>query len=160
MTLTKILVSTDQQCWPFSDTSWSPEVQTAYLVHCYWALKLTTKWTEWDLSTSLQVLASCLDPWHTQLAPGSTLSLTLYHAQKNLKKAKHEADKLWKAHLDALLNQAITTNQQKKSKALKYLIHAEQNQLCYAQFHHHTKPKSAGGLAFVMITTEDGNKKP
>jgi len=45
-------------------------------------------------------------------------------------------------------------------KALKYLIRAERNRQCYAKFRHHTKPKSAGGLAFVTVTKADGTKQP
>jgi len=48
----------------------------------------------------------------------------------------------------------------KKSKALKYLIRAERNRQCYANFQQHTKPKTAGGLAFVTITKEDRTKQP
>jgi len=65
-----------------------------------------------------------------------------------------------KTHLEALLNQATAANQQKKSKALQYLIRAERNRQCYVRFRQHTKPKSAGGLAFVNVTTENGEKQP
>jgi len=41
--LTKILVTTDQQCRPLNEAPWSPAVQTAYMVHRYWSLKLTAK---------------------------------------------------------------------------------------------------------------------
>jgi len=87
------------------------------------------------------------------------LSSDLWQAQF-FYKAKCDADKLQKAHLEALLNQALAANQQKKSKALKYLIQAKWNQQFYARFWNHTKLKSAGRLAFVTVTTKDGNKKP
>jgi len=32
---------------------------------------------------------------------------------------------------------------------LTYLIRAEQNQCCFAEFRNHTKPQSAGGLAYI-----------
>jgi len=36
----------------------------------------------------------------------------------------------------------------------------ERNRQCYAKFRQHTKPKTAGGLAFVTVTKEDGTKQP
>jgi len=56
-----------------------------------------------------------------------SISANLRHAQKALKKAKHEAAALRKAHLDALFNEARAANKKKKSTALTYLIWAEQN---------------------------------
>jgi len=50
------------------------------------------------------------------------LTAKLHHAQKALKKAKHEANKLRQQHLEALLNKAIVDNKQKRTKALMYLI--------------------------------------
>jgi len=91
---------------------------------------------------------------------GSTISLNLQKAQKQLKQANREADQLRKTHLEALLNQATAANPQKKSKALTYLIQAERNQQYYAKFWQHTKPKSKGSLAFMTVTTEDSHKKP
>jgi len=73
---------------------------------------------------------------------------------------RREADEHRKKHLEALLNQSIAANQHKKSKALQYLIRAERNRQCYARFRQHTKPKSAGGLAFVTVTNEDGTRQP
>jgi len=55
-TLTKILVQTDQQCRPLLKTPWSPAVQTAYMIHRYWSLKLTAKRTERDLSASFEAI--------------------------------------------------------------------------------------------------------
>jgi len=82
--------------------------------------------------------------------------ISLCWAWKQLKQAKREAAQLCKKHLEALLNQAIAANQQKKTKALAYLIWAEKNQLCYAWFHNHTKPKLPGALAFVNAPTKNG----
>jgi len=62
--------------------------------------------------------------------------------------------------LDTLLNQAVTANHQKKTKALKYLICAEHNCQCYAQFQQHTKPKASGRLVFVTVTNAQGEKQP
>ena len=115
-TLTKILVQTDQQCRPLLATPWSPAVQTAYMIHRYWALKLTAKRMERDLSTSFAAIEKRLEPHLLQMQPGSTISSNLKQAQKNLKKAKREADKLRQHHLDALLNQALAANQQKNRK--------------------------------------------
>ncbi len=83
------------------------------MIHRYWALKLTAKRTERDLSTSFAAIEKRLEPHLLQMQPGSTISSNLKQAQKNLKKAKREADKLRQHHLDALLNQALAANQQK-----------------------------------------------
>jgi len=55
--LTKILLRADNQCHPLSTAPWSPAVQKAYLTHRYWALQLTAKCTEHNLSTALQKIA-------------------------------------------------------------------------------------------------------
>jgi len=91
-------------------------------------------------------------------SPEDVLELTrsilanLCHAQKALRKAKHKAAALQRAHLEALLNEARAANKKKKSTALMYLIRAEQNRCCYAAFRHHTKPKSQGGLGYITIS--------
>jgi len=40
------------------------------------------------------------------------------------------------------------------------MICTKKNRNCYALFRQHTKPKSVGGLAFVMVTHDDGTKHP
>ncbi len=131
-TLTKILLQADRHCRPISQAPWSPEVRTAYMAHRYWALKLTAKQTERDVSNTLKAIANRLDPQLTAQDPNRTLSAHLKQAQKRLKQARQNADALCKAHLESILNQAIAANQQKKTKALKYLICAERNRQCYA----------------------------
>jgi len=158
--LTKILICADNQCKLLSMAPWSPTVQKAYLAHQYWALQLTAKRTERNLTTAIQKIAQCLEPTLTAKDPNHSLSSHLQQAQKQLKKVRREAAEHCKKHLDALLNQAIVANQQKKTKALKYLIRAERNCQCYAQFCQHTKPKLVGGLAFVTVTNEDGMRQP
>ncbi len=159
-TLTRLLLKADKQCQPLSLAPWSPAVQTAYLAHRYWALKRTAKRTERNLTSTLQALASRLDPALTTQEPTRSLASHLRQAQKQLKAARHDAAQHRKRHLEALLNQATAANQQKKSKALQYLIRAERNRQCYARFRQHTKPKAAGGLAFVNIKNEHGEKQP
>jgi len=56
-----------------------------------------------------------------------SISANLRWAQKNLCKAKREADILRRQHLDKLLNEAKAANSRKKTSALTYLIRAEQN---------------------------------
>jgi len=158
--MTKILLCADNQCHPLSTAPWYPAVQKAYLMHQYWALQLTAKRTEWNLSMALQKIAQCLDPTLTAKDPNYSLSLHLRQAQWQLKQAWSDAAEHRKKHLDALLNQATVMNQQKKSKALKYLIWAERNRQCYAHFQQHTKPKSVGRLAFVTVTNDDGTRQP
>jgi len=158
--LTKILLWADNQCRPLSTAPWSPKVQTAYLTHRYWALQLMAKRTERNLDTALQKIAQRLEPTLTAKDPNRSLSSHLRQAQKRLKQVRKEAVEHRKKHLEALLNQATAANQHKKSKALQYMIRAERNRQCYARFRQHTKPKSAGGLAFVTVTQEDGTRQP
>ena len=91
-------------------------MQTAYLVHRYWSLKLMAKRMGRNLSASFAAIEKRLEPHQLQRQPGSTISLTLRIAQKTLKQVKREADQLRKQHLEALLNQAIAVNQQKNRK--------------------------------------------
>jgi len=53
-----------------------------------------------------------------------------------------------------ILNEARAAKQWNKTSALTYLIWAEQNHHCYAAFWQHTKPKLAGGLAYIMIALD------
>jgi len=80
-------------------------------------------------------------------------------AQKALWKTKQEADTLQWHHLEVVLNAAHASNQKKKSKEITHLIYTEQNCQCYNAFHQHTKPKLAGGLAFITTMSED-NQTP
>jgi len=50
-----------------------------------------------------------------------------------------------------------SSQSEKKTKSLTYLIHAKRDRQCYARFWHHTKPKAQGGLAFVNIHDAKGN---
>ncbi len=158
--LTKILTKSDQQCCPLSTTPWSPAIQQAYLIHWYWSLQFTAKKTERNLSSSLQSIERHLPPNTLNHDPDISLMAKLRHAQKGLKVAKREADKLRKQHLEALLNKAIVENQAKKTKALTYLIRAERNRHCYARFRQHTKPKAPGGLAYITVQNNTGENQP
>jgi len=98
--------------------------------------------TQCDLSAAINAIAQCLNPALLAQTNGKTLSARSLHiAQKQLKAAKQEVDQLCKKHLEALLNHAPAANQHKKMKALKYLICAERNCQCYAQFRQHPKLK-------------------
>jgi len=158
--LTKILVQADQRLRPLSSVPWSPAVRQAYLLHRYWTLTRTAKRNQRNLSEALQHIQNQLDPNVIDTNPLVSLSTKLRRAQKALKKAKREADQLRQQHLDRLLNEAIAANQAKRTNALKYLIRAERNRQCYARFRNHTKPKSAGGLAFVTVPSADGSPHP
>jgi len=72
--LTKILLQADNQCRPLSMAPWSPEVQTAYLAHRYWSIKLTAKRTECKFDSALQQLATRMDPTLTTKDPLWTIS--------------------------------------------------------------------------------------
>ncbi len=158
--LTKILTRSDKQCRPLSTIPWSPTLQKAYLIHRYWSLTFTTKKTERDLLSLLQSITQQLPPDAINTDPAISLTAKLRKAQKDLKLAKREADKLRQNHLEALLNKAILDNKQKRTKALTYLIHAECNHICYAQFRQHTKPKASGGLAYITVQDDNGAPQP
>jgi len=130
------------------------------LIHRYWSLSFTAKKTERDLSTSLASIAKRLPPDTLNLSQDISLSAKLRKAQKDLRAAKREADKLRQQHLEALLNKAIIEKQHKRTKALEYLIRAERNRLCYARFRQHTKPKASGGLAYITVPDDSGIHKP
>jgi len=118
------------------------------------------KKTECDLSSALNSIMARLDPDQINMDPNILISLKLHKAQKQLKTAKREADKLWQKHLDTLLSQAVAANHQKQMTAMKYLIRAERNRLCYAQFRQHTKPKPPGSLAYVTVCDAQGTQQP
>jgi len=78
--LTKILTRSDKQCRPLSSTPWSPALQKAYLIHCYWSLTFTAKKTERDLSSSLKSIASRLPPNTLNTDPAISLTAKLRKA--------------------------------------------------------------------------------
>jgi len=158
--LTRILIAADRHCQPLSCTPWSLTVQKAYLCHQYWSIKLSVFRNQTEFKEALNALTARLDLEDTLEIPGRSLSTHLRLAQRKLKLARSEATKLQKAHLEEILNQAIAAKQHNKSQALKYLIRAERNRQCYAHFRHHTKPKSAGSLAYINITNKQGEIQP
>jgi len=81
--LTQILVSADHWCCPLSSTPWSPAIQTAYLRHQYWLLRLMAFHTQKDFSTAIQAIEKRLDPTKIQPIPGKSLSTHLKQAQKS-----------------------------------------------------------------------------
>jgi len=123
--ITRILVSADHRCCPLSNTPWSPAIQTAYLRHRYWSLKLTAFRTQKDFSSAIRAIERRLDPTEIQQTPSKSLSAHLKQAQKQLRQARHDAERLRRAHTEEILNQALAAKQQKKSQALKYLIRAK-----------------------------------
>jgi len=125
--ITRILVLADHWCRPLSNTPWSPAIQTAYLRHRYWSLKLTAFRTQKDFSSAIQAIERRIDPTEIQQTPSKSLSAHLKQAQKQLRQARHDAERLRRAHTEEILNQALAAKQQKKSQALKYLIRAERN---------------------------------
>jgi len=117
------------------------------------------KQTECNLSNVIKKVSDHLDPNLIDTDPNTSLSTKLRRAQKALKHAKHNTDKLCQQHLDKLLNEAIAANHVKWSQALKYLIRVKKRQF-YAWFCHHTKLKAAGGLTFVTVPDPDRTQKP
>jgi len=120
--LTKILVTADKHCHPLSMAQWSPTVQKAFIKHRYWSLRLAAHRMQWNLKSSLNSLAARMDPADVIKDPTKTLSSHLWQAQKQLKQARKDAAELHKQHLEVRLNQTKAANNQKKKKALTYLI--------------------------------------
>jgi len=153
--LTQVLISADKTCTPANPVPWSPALNQAYLRHRLWTLELSAKRTKRDFSLQIQSIRNRLIPSPEDAADDQrSINANLCRAQHNLRKAKREADQLRRKHLDAILNEARAANKQKKSKALTHLIRAEQNRRCYAAFRSHTKPKAAGGLAYLTSKTD------
>jgi len=120
---------------------------------------MSAKRTKQDFSTKIQSIQNRLIPSLADTEDATrSINVNLRRAQRNLRKAKREADQLRRQHLDAILNKARAANQRKKSKAITHLIRAEQNRRCYAAFRSHTKPKAAGGLAY--LTTKVDPQQP
>jgi len=156
--LTRILTKADRACRPVHFASWSPQLNQAYLRHRLWNIALSGKCNELNVSDVIAAIRKHLKPLQEDvLEKERSLSANLRHAQKQLRKAKKEADTLRRQHLEAILNEALAANQRKKSKALTHLIRAEKNKKCYAAFRSHTKPKSSGGLAYLNKTTGPEN---
>jgi len=157
MLLTKILITADKKCRPQDSAPWSLALQQAYLLHCYWSLRRAMLRTKRNLALAIKFLSKYLDPWTIQEDKTMSFSTDLWcmHA-KTTKNCQKEADQLWCNHLEALINQVIIANQQKKTKVLKYLIQVENNCQCYAHFQNHTKAKLPGGLAFVTVQHDNG----
>jgi len=154
--LTKILIKADKHCKPPHPDPWSPELDQAYLRHRLWTITLSAEHNQRNMSDITDAIRARLRP-STEDAEDSTRSTlaNLRRAQKQLRRVKREADKLRKEHLEKLLNEAKAANRKKKSAILKHLIQAEQNRRCYCAFRQHTKPKSAGGLAYITTTDDD-----
>jgi len=125
--LTKILTRADQRCRPISDVPWSPTVQTAFIKHRFWTLRLAEFRTQCNLQCSLDSLKARLSPEDVYQDLGKSLSAHQCQARKQLQAARRDAAQLHKRHLEAILNQAKAANNSKKTKALTYLIRAEQN---------------------------------
>jgi len=157
--ITTILLCADRHCQPMNPNPWSPELNQAYLRHWLWMIALSTHKNDCNMSDIINSIKTKLwpslddDDEHLQ-----SISANLWWAQKNLRKVKSEADHLCHQHLENLLNEAKAANCCKKTSALTYLIRAEQNQRCYFAFWQHTKPKSAGGLAYLLDTNAITNK--
>jgi len=90
--ITKILVLADHRCCPLSGTPWSLAIQTAWLRHRYWSLRLTAFRTKKDFSAAIKAIEARLDPTEIPLIPGKSLSAHLKQAQKQLREARHEAE--------------------------------------------------------------------
>ncbi len=126
--LTMILLMADHQCHPKNSDPWSLELNQAYLHHRLWTITLYAHRNDRDMSDILKSIRIRLWPSPEDDEDNHrSFSANLHQAQKHLCQVKHEADQLWKKHLEAILNEAKATNNHKKSSALTYLIRAEQS---------------------------------
>jgi len=156
--LTRLLTKADRDCRPNHFAAWSPQLNQAYLQYRLWTIALSGKRNKQDVKDAIAAIHQRLTPSpEDDLEKDRSITANLRHAQKQLRKAKREADTLRRQHLEAVLNEAIVSNHRKKSKVLTHLIRAEKNKKCYAAFRSHTKPKSSGGLAAINTTTGPGD---
>jgi len=154
--ITQILLKVDQQCCPKTDAPWSLALNQAYLRHWYWSIAFSAKCNQHNMKDVLQALQARMHPsTEDQLELMQSLSANLRHAQKNVKRENQEADTLRKCHLKSLLNEAIASNKQKKSKALKHLIQAECNKCCYAAFRQHIAKTKVEWWTFLCHKTSN-----
>jgi len=138
---------------------WSPELNQAYLRHRLWTIALSAHKNDRDMSAILDSIKARLWPSPDDAkAHLRSFSANLRRAQKHLRQVKRDAEQLRRKHLENLLNEAKAANRRKKTSALTYLIRAEQNRRCYSAFRQHTKPKSAGGLAYLLDTDVTTNE--
>jgi len=126
--LTRILTKADHDCRPTHFAAWSPQLNQAYLRYCLWTIALSGKQNKQDVKDAIAVIHQQLIPSpEDNLEKDRSIMANLRHAQKQLRKAKREADTLRRQHLEAVLNEAIAANHRKKSKMLTHLIRAEKN---------------------------------
>jgi len=158
--LTKILTQMDKQCTPPNPDPWSPELDQAYLRHRLWTTALSAHKNQRNMSDAIKAIWARLHPSpEDEDEQHRSISANLRHAQKQLRRAKREAERLRKQHLETLINEAKVANRRKKSKILEHLIRAEQNRTCYQLFRQNTKPKLAGGLAYIMTMDSNTGEK-
>jgi len=120
------LTKADHDYHPANCTPKSPQLNQAYLCHQFWSITLTGKQNHRDMSAVLESLQSHITPsLDDELEKERSISVNLQHAQKQLQKAKQEADTLQCQHLEVILNKALAANKMKKTKASTNLIHAE-----------------------------------
>jgi len=84
-----------------------------------------------------------------------SLSANLWRAQKHLSPSEMRCCPTAQKHLENLLNNSKAANCQKKTSTLTYRIWAEQNCCCYLAYRQFTKPKLAGGLAYLIEKTHN-----
>jgi len=157
--LTTILIEADKKCSPPQMDPWSPDLNQAYLRHRLWSIALSAKRNQRDMTEVLNSIRARLIPTPEDAEDENrSFTANLRRAHKHLRQVKREAALLRKQHLDSILNEARAANQRKKSSALTYLIRAEQNRRCFAEFRNSTKPKSSGGLAFITTTSVNGQQ--
>jgi len=89
--LTQILVKASRKCVKFSSHPWSPQLHEVYLIHHYWQLKLSQKWTGQNYPQAFQSIEAKV-PHHKLYQPQiQTISAHLWLAQRQLQKIHQEA---------------------------------------------------------------------
>jgi len=93
--LTRLLTKADRECRPAHFAAWSPQLNQAYLRHRLWTIALSGKWNKRDVTDAIAALRQRLTPSpDDDLEQTRSINANLRHAQKQLRKAKREADSL------------------------------------------------------------------
>jgi len=147
--LTTILIQADQKCRKYAQP-WSPELHLAYLIHRYWALKVSSIKTKRKYTPILEKLQAMIGPTNTQLQPNETPSIKLRRSRQHLRVIRKQATQKQQQFLNELLVAAQRTKNKARSKLIYGLKQAEENRRCFALVRQALKPQK-GGLTHVLI---------
>jgi len=127
---------------------WSSELHQAYLVHRYWALRLSKKCTGRNLQQAYKQIAAAL---LTPLDTTGSISKNLADSQAKLRDIRWQAVQKRKDFLQSLATAAHTQGNKQKGKLIQHLLHAEQNRRCFAIIKNYLKPRTPRGLTHLLV---------